>query len=358
MIIKTDYIINKYTDKPSKETNWRMVRTPGGSYRNVPGNKNFLRRGVDVTKYAHFDLNTPYLIKFYDDDSTDYLVVEFNRIEQTDNGRVAYFREIRVDSEPLDNGVYSDYIKTTLHKGYYESGDHALTLLPITNIKNLEYDKVATRYRKPERDLKDLPSNNIIPGPTENVDPDKAFASELLISDIKKLKETTTFLIFKNTGNGVELVSEDSNSISLDRDKIEDIRKASNRADRKKIDFDDLINHTDDILVARDIVNIAEDGRNPYTFFRVIDREGDSYNIEIYDSLSKQIANSWPEDSFVAYPGDRVEKTSKLSINENNTMYTNVGEVYKIEGISSYFESLSLWDDIPRYYTITKYTYN
>lgn len=358
MIIKTDYVINKYTDKFSKETSWRMVRTPSGSYRNVPGNKNFLRRGVNVTKYAHFDLNTPYLIKFYDDDSTDYLIVEFNRIEQTDNGRIAYFREIKVDSEPLDNGVYSDYIKVTLHKGYYESQEHSLTLLPIANIKNLEYDKVATRYRKPERDLKDLPSNNIMPGFAENVNPDEAFASEMDIIDIKELKETTTFLIFKNTGNGVELVSEDSDSISLDSDKVESIRKASNRADKKRIAFDDLINHTDDILVARDIVNIAENGRNPYTFFRVIDREEDSYNIEIYDSLSKQLTDSWQEDSFVAYPGDKVEKKSKLSINTENTMYTDVKEVYKIDGISSYFESLSPWDDIPRYFTISKYTYD
>ena len=187
---------------------------------------------------------------------------------------------------------------------------------------------------------------------------EEAFVSEIDIIDIKELKKTTTFLIFKNTGKGVELVSEDNDNISLDRDKVEDIRKASNRADKKRIAFDDLINHTDDILVARDIVNIAEKGRNPYTFFRVIDREEDSYNIEIYDSLSKQLTNSWLEDSYVAYPGDRVKTKSKLSINENNTMYTSVKEVYKIEGISSYFESLSLWDDIPRYYTISKYTYD
>ena len=80
--------------------------------------------------------------------------------------------------------------------------------------------------------------------------------------------------------------------------------------------------------------------------------EEDHYNIEIYKSLSKKLNNAYPDKSFAAYPGDKT-KTSKLSINKKNDMYSYLGEVYKIDGVSSYIESLTPYNDIPRIYTIS-----
>lgn len=353
MKTQTDFVINGYSDKNHTETDWKMVRTQSGAYRNVQGKRNFLRRGVNVTQYVHLDLNTPYLLKFYDGDSTDYLVVEFNRVEQTDNERLAYFREVKIDSEPLDSGVYSDYMRVTLYKGEYESQDHTLILLPIANIRNMEFDKVATRYRKPIRDLKELPSNNLLRGDFREVDAKEALSSpDFNIIDIIKLKKDTSFLIFKNTKNGVEFVGEDKEEFDIGNDEVKELTDASDAADEEKIPFDDLLSYDGDLLVAKDIVNVAEKGRNPYIFFKVIDREEDYYNIEIYKSISKKLNNAYPDKSFVAYPGDKT-KTSRLSINKKNDMYSYLGEVYKIDGISSYIESLTPYNDIPRVYTIS-----
>lgn len=353
MKTQTDFVINGFSDKNHTETDWKMVKTQSGAYRNVQSKRNFLRRGVNVTQYVHLDLNTPYLLKFYDGNSTDYLIVEFNRVEQTDNERLAYFREVSVDSEPLDEGVYSDYTKVTLHKGHYESQEHTLILLPIANIRNMEYDKVATRYRKPIRDLKVLPADNLLRGEFKEVDAKEALSSpDFNIIDLIKLKKDTSYLIFRNTGNGVEFVGEDEEEIGISNDKLKELKDASDAANEEKISFDDLLSYDGDLLVAEDIVNVAEKGRNPYIFFRVIDREEDHYNIEIYKSLSKKLNNAYPDKSFAAYPGDKT-KTSKLSINKKNDMYSYLGEVYKIDGVSSYIESLTPYNDIPRIYTIS-----